>query len=107
MVFLSGFHKKVFVYKRRTSTYCIIYNIKQKTHSYISVYREDCVVVLFIKKLMIFPHLYVIKANASPTKLTELPRTTPSATRPPCDPHAFEYPYDTLVAGGNPWMCPV
>lgn len=32
-------------------------------------------------------HLYVMKAKANPTKLIELPRTTPKATIPPCAPH--------------------
>lgn len=45
-------------------------------------------------------YLYVIKANASPTRLILLPKTTPSATMPPCDAQVF--PTDTFVAGGNP-----
>lgn len=53
----------------------------------------------------IFTHLYVIKANASPTRLMLLPRTTPNATIPPCAAHVF--PPDTFVDGGKPWICPV
>lgn len=34
-----------------------------------------------------------MKANASPTKLIELPKTTPKATIPLCDPHAVDIPY--------------
>ena len=53
-------------------------------------------------------YLYVINANASPTKLIELPSTTPKATKPPSAPHAVPSdPTDMFVDGGNPCMWPV
>lgn len=58
-------------------------------------------------------HLYVMKANAIPTRLTELPRTTPKATSPFCssqiDPMSetlLLVPVVRMVAGGNPCKWP-
>lgn len=50
-------------------------------------------------------YLYVMKANARPTRLTELPRTTPNAINPPCEPHVVDVVVvlnDMLFTGGKP-----
>lgn len=46
-----------------------------------------------------------MKANARPTRLTELPRTTPNAINPPCEPHVVDVVVvlnDMLFTGGKP-----